>query len=522
MIYVEGYWDEVKNTWDKECGFFIDRYEITNRQFKEFVDHGGYRNRDLWRHECIKNGKELSWEDAMSEFVDKTGRSGPSTWEAGDYPEGQDDYPVSGISWYEASAYAEYAGKSLPTGDHWDSGAGFYFDKMSYIGSKAVALSNFNGKGPEPVGKWPGLSLFGIYDMAGNVREWCSNRTADGRLICGGGWDDATYIYYSWIQLPPFDRSPENGFRCVKYIDKERIPESATRQITLWSGRDYSKEEPVPDNVFMIYKNQFLYDKIELDAVVKERDDSPDDWIIEEVAFNAAYGNEKVIANLYLPKNALPPFQTLIYFPGIHAIYQKHIDLRETESSIEYIVKNGRAVMYPVYKGTFERNDGLSTQMSDANYSHQYTDWLIAWTKDFSRSVDYLETRADIDTSKLGFIGWSWGGEVGGIIPAVEKRLKLSILIVGGFSGKAYPEADIINYLPRISIPVLMLNGKYDAYRPYETNLKPFLDYLGTPDKDKRLCLYETGHFIPKNEKIKETLGWLDKYFGPVNYLLNK
>ena len=64
----------------------------------------------------------------MSEFVDKTGRPGPSTWEAGDYPDGQDDYPVSGVSWYEAAAYAEYAGKVLPTGDHWDSGVGFYND----------------------------------------------------------------------------------------------------------------------------------------------------------------------------------------------------------------------------------------------------------------------------------------------------------------------------------------------------------------------------------------------------------
>ena len=49
------------------------------------------------------------------EFVDATGRPGPSTWEAGDYPEGEDDFPVAGVSWYEAAAYAEYVGKVLPT-----------------------------------------------------------------------------------------------------------------------------------------------------------------------------------------------------------------------------------------------------------------------------------------------------------------------------------------------------------------------------------------------------------------------
>ena len=75
----------------------------------------------------VKNGKILTREKAMSEFTDKSGRPGPSTWEAGDYPDGQDDYPVNGISWYEAAAYAEYAGKDLPTSDHWTSGAEFYY-----------------------------------------------------------------------------------------------------------------------------------------------------------------------------------------------------------------------------------------------------------------------------------------------------------------------------------------------------------------------------------------------------------
>ena len=520
MVYVEGYWDEVTDIFLKgENGFFMDRYEVTNKQFKEFVDAGGYRNPEYWKHEFIKNGKALTWEEAMAEFTDKSGRPGPAIWEASDFPDGQDNYPVSGVSWYEAAAYAEYVGKSLPTGDHWDSGAGFNFYNwpFTYFGSKKISISNFRGKGPEPVGSFQGISYFGCYDMAGNVREWCWNQTNSGRIISGGAWDDANYLFYSWSQLPPFDRSPENGFRCVQYINMDRIPETAFRPIKLNSKRDYSKEEPVPDDIFAIYKNQFLYDSTALDAIVEERDESPDDWTLEKITFNAAYGQERVSAYLYLPKNSKPPFQTLLYFPGVHAVWEKEFkNISYRTSNFDYILKNGRAVMYPIYKGTFERNDGLTAAMSDANLSHQYKDWLIAWTKDFSRSIDFLETRTDIDATKLGFLGWSWGGETGGNIPAVEERLKVNILIVGGFSGKALPEVYQINYLPRIKIPVLMLNGKYDPGRPYETNLKPFFDLLGTPEENKRLCLYETGHFVPKSEIIKETLDFLDKYLGPV------
>jgi hypothetical protein len=95
MVYVDGYWDEDNNTFDKKYGFFMDRYEVTNKQYKEFVDKGGYRNRDYWENEFIRNGKPLKWEEAIAEFTDKTGRPGPSTWEAGDYPDGQE---VTGIA----------------------------------------------------------------------------------------------------------------------------------------------------------------------------------------------------------------------------------------------------------------------------------------------------------------------------------------------------------------------------------------------------------------------------------------
>ena len=501
MVYVEG-----------PNGFFIDRYEVTNKQFKEFVVNGGYSNPDYWKNEFIKDGKTINKDKAIVLFVDKTGRPGPATWETGDFQDGQENYPVSGISWYEAAAYAEYAGKSLPTCDHWGSAAKWFY-KMD---SKIVPISNFNNKGPEPVGKYHGVNGFGTYDMAGNVREWCWNETPVGHIIRGGAWNDASYLYSYLSQLPSFDRSQWNGFRCVKYIDKEKIPESVFQKIEYSEGTDFSKVKPVEDNIFTIYKSQFLYDKTLLDSKIENTDNSYIDWTIEKITFNSAYGKERVIAYLYLPKNSYPPFQTLIFFPGMGATLEKDL-VRSTETKwfIDYLLKSGRAVMCPIYKGTFERIDEQEPVVLEG---HQTLQWFTIWTKDFSRSIDYLETRSDIDCSRIGYYGFSLGGLMGGIIPAVEDRLKVNILIVGGLHG----DGAMVSFVSRIKIPTLMLNGKYDYTSPFDNNVKPFYEFLGTPEKDKKLIPYETDHYVPKNEMIREVLSWCDNYLGTVKIKVNK
>jgi formylglycine-generating enzyme required for sulfatase activity len=90
MIYVEGFKEEVKKDFDKEKhGFFIDRCEVTNNQYKEFVDSAGYRDPKYWKNEFKKDGKIITWDKAMTYFTDNTGRPGPYTWEAGDYPDGK-------------------------------------------------------------------------------------------------------------------------------------------------------------------------------------------------------------------------------------------------------------------------------------------------------------------------------------------------------------------------------------------------------------------------------------------------
>ena len=80
----------------KLSDYWIDRHEVSNRDFKRFMDDGGYRRPDFWREPFVKDGRPIAFNAAMALLVDTTGRSGPATWEQGTYPAGQDDYPRHG------------------------------------------------------------------------------------------------------------------------------------------------------------------------------------------------------------------------------------------------------------------------------------------------------------------------------------------------------------------------------------------------------------------------------------------
>ena len=103
--------------------FDIDRYEVTNAEYQEFVDAGGYRDHQYWKEPLIAQGKVIGWDAAQILFRDKRGRTSPLTWSSGHFAAGQGDFPVGGISWYEAAAHAEFRGKRLPTMAQWHEAA---------------------------------------------------------------------------------------------------------------------------------------------------------------------------------------------------------------------------------------------------------------------------------------------------------------------------------------------------------------------------------------------------------------
>jgi formylglycine-generating enzyme required for sulfatase activity/dienelactone hydrolase/predicted Ser/Thr protein kinase len=493
-------------------GYWIGRYEVTNKKFKEFVDAGGYGKPEYWKQPFIKKGKALGWEEAIREFRDRTGQPGPAEWELGTYPEGQADYPVGGISWYEAAAYAEFKGQSLPTIYHWDVALSSW-RKIEYF----IPLSNFAGKGPAPVGSFQGVSRFGVFDMLGNAKEWCWNESNGQRFILGGAWDEPSYMAVLPIIKSPFDRLPDHGFRCTLDASSEDTSLTA-REPVLLSERNFSRAKTVPDQVFELYKGLYAYDKTDLDPRIEGRDESPENWIREKISFNAAYDSQRMTGYLFLPKKGIPPFETVIFFPGGDKFYVSSSEDIGPEI-LDFLLVGGRAVFYPVYLSSFERRDGFDF-VSFQN-KNSLRDHYLKWSRDLGRSIDYLETRAEINKNKLAFAGYSWGGVIGPVLLAVEPRIKAGIFEAGGFMTGTWckeeaPEADAVNFAPRVRVPILMLNGRYDFVRLFQEGQNLLYGYLGTPREDIVRKTYETDHDAPRLERIKEVTAFLDKYLGPV------
>jgi formylglycine-generating enzyme required for sulfatase activity/dienelactone hydrolase/predicted Ser/Thr protein kinase len=482
--------------------FWIDQLEVTNASFKQFVDAGGYRDPKYWLEPFRDGNHVLTFDEAMSRFRDSTGRPGPATWELGSYPDGQADYPAAGLSWFEAAAFAKFAGKSLPTLYHWFHAAG-----TNEIYSDILQLSNFDGKGAVKAGERAGLGPWGTLDMAGNVKEWCANALTglDRHYILGGAWNEPSYRFTSEDAQNPWSRADTFGVRLVKNLGPAGTAATAVASVT----RDPATVIPVSAELQAVYRRLYDYDRTPLDSRLESVEDNSPHWRKEKVNYAAAYGNERIPAYLFLPKNAKPPYQTVVFFPSAYA--------RQVPSSasldlviFEFMVRSGRAVLYPVYQGTFERRGGAQPGRSGAR------DMNIQWGKDFRRSVDYLETRPDIDMSRLGYYSLSLGATFGPIAVAIEPRIKAAVFAAAGLRYDVLPEINTANFAPQVRIPVLVINGK-DDFGAAPAERQRFVDLLGTPAHLKKLVVFEGGH-VPHDIKsqFREALDWFDTHLGPV------
>jgi predicted esterase len=482
--------------------FFLDRYEVTNREFKAFVDAGGYEKQEYWPAPITRGGEEISLQEAMSSLRDATGRPGPSTWEAGGYPAGEDNHPVGGISWYEAAAYCAFAGRRLPTVYHWYWALGQ--EQLSDI----LIHSNMDNESKAPVGQFKGLGGYGTYDMAGNVKEWVWNGVRDARYILGGAWNEPTYVFDNLVAANPWDRQPTNGVRCAFYSD----PPAEQLFAPVAPRHEYERPAPITDETFALLRGLYAYDRTPLEAEVVRVNDSLPSYRLEIVSFRTAYGSERMNVHLLIPRDVSPPYQSVIWYPGDDVFLRRSSESFASEYLFDFLPRGGRVLVYPIYKGMYERFEPPDFSPTG------WRDRLVRWSQDIGRTIDYLETRPDFDSRRIAYYGFSGGAGYGPVFTAVEPRISASILLGGGLIPiPLRPEMHPVHFAPRSQTPTLMINGRDDFILPYELSQQPLFAMLGAPDDRKRLARLDGGH-IPTNrlEIIREVLDWLDRWLGPV------
>ncbi|HEV2829261.1 MAG TPA: SUMF1/EgtB/PvdO family nonheme iron enzyme, partial [Pyrinomonadaceae bacterium] len=502
--------------------YFIDKYEVSNREYKEFINAGGYLKKQYWQHPFAKDGKPLAWDEALKEFKDRTGLPGPRDWSNQNFPEGKADYPVANISWYEAAAYAAFRGKQLPTIFQWEKAArdGNVSTMASsmpwglfYPGETWEHRANFNINGTMPVNSSEfGMSPYGSYNMAGNVSEWCLNELSDGFATTGGSWGLPSYTFAEYGAYPGFYSSDKVGFRCVLNSSGASGDQGAMHI-------EVKDEVPVytasSDADFSNWASQYQYDKTALDPQIVEVQDTAE-WRREKITFNGADG-DRAIAYLYLPKNYPRPLQVIHFIPGGDVAFGLRPLPAAMEDRLAPLIKSGRAAFGVVIKGYIERLRPPGYMRPDPN-TIEFRERSVNWTTDIRRGLDYLQTRNEIDQTRIVFFGPSAGARIGLILAAVETRYRAVILIGAGVVKddlQTIPEANPINFAPHIRGPKVMVHGRYDEDTPLKTQGEPLFKLLREP---KRLILYDGGH-IPNWEVLATTLNsWLDETMGPVKH----
>ena len=442
----------------------------------------------------------------MASFRDATGRQGPAGWQVGTYEPGTEEFPVTGVSWYEAGAYAKFAGKRLPSIYH------FAVASARAVGGDFLPGSNFSGK-LAPVGSFRGsLNYWGLYDVAGNAREWCWNAVGRERFALGGAADGPAYMFWELeVNLrSPFDRNVMTGFRCIKPTGPDEQDVRLDRPVERKPVTDWAKVEGFSEDVWKTWQGLLSYPKGALDEKTEWTDDALPSWRIEKVTFNAGYPNERVIAYLFLPKNVPPPWQAVVYVhPGFGYSVSSSQDGRNTMdlSYWDYLVKDGRAVVYPIFKGVFERGGGPNNVVEPGMAG------AISPAKDIFRTIDYLEIRKDIRADRIGLLALSGGGDRGILVCSVELRIKAAVLQGGGLYGDPSLDRDLVGLSHHISVPVQMVNGRSDNW-----GQEIMLGYFTTPPDRKRFMQFDGDHTLAgfENDVMKVNLEWFDRFLGPV------
>ena len=494
--------------------FTISKFEVSNKEYQEFIDSGGYSNPKFWDFPITIDNRSYDFKSSMKLFTGKYGKPGPANWSYGKFPDGLENHPVTGISWFEANAYAKFRNLDIPNVFQWlyASGTGF----SGIYDSKMIDDSNFNSNQMREVTDTRG-NANGVNNIAGNVKEWLHNPFGDKKdeySILGGSYQEPSYYVKNYASLPPVDRSIGNGIRLVKNLNTDQKDQNKTLVVPDFY-RDITSEPDVSDEVFELFKSQFDYKKTELNVSTQIADDFQSGYTLETFNLNTTYDSkEKLFGYIIYSNNYKDRYSPVIVVPSARAILNKTVDeLPETIlSQFKYLIDEGYAIFHPIYFNTYSRERAINTWLP--NESEEYKEMIVKWGQDYKRSLDYLQTRKDFKFKNLSYYGYSLGSRYANIFLAIDDRVESAFIVVGGLRmQRSKKEIDEHYYLRRVKTPIFHIVGKLDATLGYEDVYLPWKNLVGTDLKDLRtLELDGFGHGIPKDTIVKYHKSWIEKY----------
>jgi dienelactone hydrolase len=264
----------------------------------------------------------------------------------------------------------------------------------------------------------------------------------------------------------------------------------------------------VSDEVFQAYRINFEYDRKPLNADVRK---VGSDRLMQHelIEIDSAYSSPRLPIHLYLPENASPPYQIVVYWPGGIAVELARYE--DFKFQFDFLLKSGRAVAFPIYYSAFGRVEPQAD--TELTGTAALRDVVIRSIKDLRRTVDYLESRPDIDGQKIAYFGNSWGAKYGLIGLSVDSRFRTSVLYTLSMAPNPSPDIDPASFFRQVRTPVLLIGGQYDPFISHE-DAQTAYELLGTTEEDKRLVIAPSAHYAPFPLLVRETLAWYDSYLG--------
>lgn len=504
--------------------YFIDRHEVTNSRFQEFVQEGGYQRRGLWPSPLVSEADTLEHQELMERLVDQTNLHAPRGWSGQEYPEGEGDHPVTGVTWYEAVAYCAFRDKILPTIFQWEKaardgktarGTGILMPwGLVQPGDLEADPANFASSGTEPVGaRSSGISPYGAYAMGGNVKEWTANPIGErGRAATGGSWADPMYVFSEIGAFDPMFASASLGFRCarVRADDARRLRNQGA--FTIEIDERTPTYEPVDEETYRSLLAHYRYDRRPLEPSVLDTTETPS-WTRLTLTY-AGPADDRVLAYLWLPKSTAPPHQTIVYVASA-ATFSGRTVADEVERFFGPLVRSGRAIFAPVLKGMVEREWDPGYEYPESQ-SVRFRELMVRHATEIRLGLDYLETRDEVDMDRLAYLGLSFGAGSRLVFAGVDDRYDAVVFVGGGIDERVkptLPAADNVNFAPYIEPPKFLLNGRQDEEHPWYTRGLPLWNLLREP---KELVLVEgAGHLPPPEDRIPAINSFLDETLGP-------